>query len=144
MTERLVIGIDLGTTNSLAAVRAGKGARVLRDAEGDALVPSVVCFSEDGTTKVGSEARALHLVQPDRTVFSVKRLIGRSGDEVDREANLLPYPVRRGERDLARVHIDGRDWSPEEISALILQKLKQTAEAALGQAVEATVITVPA
>ena len=144
MTERLVIGIDLGTTNSLAAIRAGQGARVLRDAQGNALIPSVVCFAEDGSTKVGSEARALRLVHPDRTVFSIKRLIGRAGEEVDREAGLLPYPVRRGERDLARVHIDERDYSPEEISALILRELKQTAEAALGQDVEAAVITVPA
>ena len=99
---RLVIGIDLGTTNSLAAIRAGRGARVLRDKDGEPLIPSIVCFHPDGRTIVGREAKALRLSFPERTVFSAKRLIGRAGTEVDREARLLPYRVHRGERDLAR------------------------------------------
>ncbi|MGE3173233.1 MAG: Fe-S protein assembly chaperone HscA [Planctomycetota bacterium] len=144
MSGRLVLGIDLGTTNSLAAVRAGKDARVLRDAAGEALIPSVVCFHPDGRTLVGRAARELRLQHPDRTVFSVKRLIGRAGDEVDTEARHLPFRVVRGDRDLARVRIDDRDWAPEQIAALVLREVKQTAERALDQSVEAAVITVPA
>ena len=141
---RLVIGIDLGTTNSLCAIRAGKGARVLRDRDGEPLLPSVVCFHPDGRTIVGREAKALRLSFPERTVFSVKRLIGRAGEEVDAEARILPYPVQQGERGLARVRIGQEEWSPEQISALILRAVKATAEQALGQEVTAAVITVPA
>ena len=141
---RLVVGIDLGTTNSLCAIRAGKGARVLRDRDGEPLIPSVVCFHPDGRTIVGREAKALRLSFPERTVFSVKRLIGRAGEEVDTEARILPYPVQQGERGLARVRIGQEEWSPEQISALILRSVKATAEQALGQEVTAAVITVPA
>ena len=141
---RLVIGIDLGTTNSLAAIRAGKGARVLRDADGEALIPSVVCYHPDGRTIVGRAAKALRLEFPDRTVFSSKRLIGRAGPEIDREAELLPYHVHRGERDLARIAIAGRDLAPEQVAAVVLGEVKATAEQALGQRVDAAVITVPA
>ncbi|MEQ1631238.1 MAG: Fe-S protein assembly chaperone HscA [Planctomycetota bacterium] len=141
---RLVIGIDLGTTNSLAAIRAGKGARVLRDKDGEPLVPSVVCFHPDGRTIVGREAKALRLTFPDRTVFSAKRLIGRAGAEVDREAKLLPYRVHRGDRDLARIAVGDRDHAPEQIAALVLREVKATAERALGLPVSAAVITVPA
>jgi Fe-S protein assembly chaperone HscA len=139
-----VVGIDLGTTNSLCAIRAGKGARVLRDRDGEPLIPSVVCFHPDGRTIVGREAKALRLSFPERTVFSVKRLIGRAGEEVDTEARILPYPVQQGERGLARVRIGQEEWSPEQISALILRSVKATAEQALGQEVTAAVITVPA
>ena len=141
---RLVVGIDLGTTNSLAAIRAGKGARVLRDRDGEPLVPSMVCFHPDGRTLVGREARALRLEFPDRTVFSVKRLIGRSASEVAAEARRLPYRVVAGERDLPRIQIGDASWSPEAISARILQQVKTTAEQALGQPVQAAVVTVPA
>ncbi len=144
MSGRLVVGIDLGTTNSLAAIRAGKGARVLRNQRGEPLVPSVVCFEPDGRITVGRAAKELRLRYPDRTVFSAKRLIGRAGDEVDREAKLLPYHVHRGERELARIRIGDRDWSPEQVSALVLREVKATAELALGQPVDAAVITVPA
>jgi molecular chaperone DnaK (HSP70) len=148
-TNRLVVGIDLGTTNSLAAIRAGRGARVLRDRDGEALIPSVVCFLPDGSALVGRAAKALRLQYPDRTVFSVKRLIGRAGTEVDAESRLLPYRVVRGERDLARIRIGDaagghRDWSPEQVSALVLRKVRDTAAQALGQPVDAAVITVPA
>ena len=141
---RLVLGIDLGTTNSLAALRAGKGARVLRDRDGEPLVPSVVCFHPDGRTIVGRDAKALRLDFPERTVFSVKRLIGRSAAEVQQEAARLPYRVVAAERGLPRVQIGDQPWTPEAISALILQQVKATAEQALGQPVREAVVTVPA
>ncbi|MBK8096845.1 MAG: Fe-S protein assembly chaperone HscA [Planctomycetes bacterium] len=140
----LVIGIDLGTTNSLAAIRAGRGARVLRDQHAQALIPSVCCWLPDGSTIVGAEAKALRLQHPDRTVFSIKRLIGRSGQEVQAEAAQLPYRVEIADRGLPRVRIGDRTFSPEEISALILRQVKATAEQALGQSVQQAVITVPA
>jgi molecular chaperone DnaK len=141
---RLVVGIDLGTTNSLCAIRAGQEVRVLRDQYGQALTPSVVCFSADGRTLVGREARNERLHQPDRTVFSIKRLVGRAGDEVDAEAERLPYRVRRGQRDLARVHVGGDVYAPEQVSALILREVRRIAEETLAHPVEAAVITVPA
>ncbi|MFN6193650.1 MAG: Fe-S protein assembly chaperone HscA, partial [Planctomycetota bacterium] len=141
---RLVLGIDLGTTNSLAAVRAGKGARVLRDRDGEPLVPSVVCFHPDGRTIVGRDAPALRLDVPERPVFSVTRLIGRSAAEVQQEAARLPYRVVAGDRGLPRVQVGDQPWTPEAISALILQQVKATAEQALGQPVREAVVTVPA
>ena len=140
----LVIGIDLGTTNSLAAVRAGKAPRVLRDQGADPLTPSMVCLHPDGRALVGHEAKALRLEHPDRTVFSVKRLIGRSVTECADDLADLPYPVVAGERDLPRVRVDDRELSPEAISAMVLSKLKETAEQALGQQVRDAVVTVPA
>src|SRR5689334_24043605 len=110
---RLVVGIDLGTTNSLAAVRGKKGAHVLRDRDGEALIPSVVCFHPDGRTIVGRAAKALRLQFPDRTVFSVKRLIGRSAGELERESRHLPYRIVAGERDLLRVVVGDKQWTPE-------------------------------
>ena len=141
---RLVLGIDLGTTNSLAAVRAGKGARVLRDRDGEPLTPSVVCLHPDGRTIVGRDAKSLRLDFPERTVFSIKRLIGRSAAEVQQEATRLPYRVVAGDRGLPRVQIGDQQWTPEAISALILQQVKATAEQALGQVVREAVVTVPA
>jgi Fe-S protein assembly chaperone HscA len=142
--ERLVVGIDLGTTNSLAAAMTRKGPRVLRDHDGEALIPSVVAFEHDGSTRVGRGAKARALELPDRTIHSIKRLIGRAGAEVDAEARQLPYRVRRGPRDLARVLVDGREYSPEEISAIILRSVQAQASAALGRPVTEAVITVPA
>jgi molecular chaperone DnaK (HSP70) len=142
--SRLVVGIDLGTTNSLAAIRAGKGARVLRDRDGEALIPSVVCFHPDGRTIVGRAGKALRLEQPTRTVFSVKRLIGRSARECAAEAQSLPYPVVAGDRDLPLIQAGERRLSPEAVSALILEEVKATAEQALGQPVREAVVTVPA
>jgi Fe-S protein assembly chaperone HscA len=141
---RIVVGIDLGTTNSLAAVRTGKQARVLRDQQGEPLIPSVVCFHPDGHTLVGRAAKALRLQHPERTVFSAKRLIGRSASECRADARNLPYRVVAGERDLVRVQIGAHQWSPEAISALVLQQVKHTAEQALGQPIRDAVITVPA
>ncbi|MBL8731780.1 MAG: Fe-S protein assembly chaperone HscA [Planctomycetes bacterium] len=141
---RLVVGIDLGTTNSLVAVRAGKGARVLRDQAGEALVPSVVCFHPERGLLVGREAKAERLACPDRTVFSIKRLVGRSASEVAAEANSLPYRVVAGERDLPRIVVGDRQLSPEAISAMVLQRVRGIAEAALGTPVQKAVVTVPA
>lgn len=140
----VVIGIDLGTTNSTAAVMTAKGPVVLRDQDGSALLPSVVTFLEGGGTLVGREARAMILDNPERTVFSIKRLIGRAGPEVAEESERLPYPVVQGDRGLARVRLDGRDHSPEEISALILRKVHEIAEQALSESITGAVITVPA
>ena len=142
--RRLVIGIDLGTTNSLAAVRAGKEPHVLRDRDADPLTPSMVCFHPDGRTLVGHEAKALRLEHPDRTVFSVKRLIGRAHAESAADAAGLPFPVVAGERGLPRIRVGQKLWSPEAISALVLRRIKETAEQALGQPVHDAVVTVPA
>ncbi len=142
-SERVVLGIDLGTTNSLAAVMGRKAPLVLRDADGEALVPSVVCFA-DARVRVGREAKALALQHPEQTVHSIKRLIGRAGSELDDDVKSLPYQVARGERGLPRMRFHGKDWSPEAISALILQKVKAVAEAALGRSVRQAVVTVPA
>ena len=141
---RLVIGIDLGTTNSLAAVRAGETPHILRDQGADPLTPSMVCFHPDGRTLVGQAAKDLRLQHPDRTVFSVKRLIGRSASESGKDIAELPYPVTASDRDLPRIRVGSHDHSPEAISALVLKELKQTAEQALGQPVAEAVVTVPA
>lgn len=140
----IVLGIDLGTTNSLAAAMTPHGPKVLRDMDGEALIPSVVTYLPDGSVLVGREARAVALEQPERTVFSVKRLVGRSGDEVSSEAQRLPYSVVQGDRGLARVEIDGRQLSPEEISAEVLRKVADTAKRALASDIDGAVITVPA
>ncbi len=141
---RLVLGIDLGTTNSLAAVHGKSGPKLIRDADGEALIPSVVTLLEDGNTMVGKQARHMMLTQPERSVYSVKRLIGRAGPEVETLAEHLAYPVVLGDRGLARIQVDGKNYSPEQISAMILGYVKQTAEAALDLPVQDVVITVPA
>ncbi|MGE0145239.1 MAG: Fe-S protein assembly chaperone HscA [Planctomycetota bacterium] len=143
-SPRLVVGIDLGTTNSLVAVVGKRGAHVLRDRDGTALIPSIVAWPTDAEPVVGEAAGALALDLPDRTVHSVKRLIGRAGDEVTREAANLPYRVELGERGLARVRIGSQSFAPEQISALILREVRARAESALGERVDAAVVTVPA
>jgi len=142
--DHLVVGIDVGTTNSIVAVLTDHGPKVIRDRDGSPLIPSMVTILEDGQQLVGSEARAVMLDHPDRTIYSVKRLIGRAGPEVDAEAKRLPYPVHQGERGLARIPIDGRDWSPEEITAIVIARVKQVCESALGTPIKDAVITVPA
>jgi molecular chaperone DnaK (HSP70) len=142
--EDIVLGIDLGTTNSLAAVLGKDGPRVLRDRDGDPIVPSVVTIMADGTFLVGKVARDRALELPERTIYSVKRLVGRAGEEVDAESKRLAYTIRQGDRGLARVVVDGKEYSPEEISAEILKKVKTTAEAALSAEIRRVVITVPA
>jgi molecular chaperone DnaK (HSP70) len=142
--SRLVVGIDLGTTNSLVAVVGKRGPHVLRDRDGTALIPSIVAWPTAGDPVVGEAAAALALDLPDRTVHSVKRLIGRAGEEVAREAANLPYRVELGERGLARVRIGSSSLAPEQVSALILREVRARAEAALGEHVDAAVVTVPA
>lgn len=141
-----IIGIDLGTTNSLVAVADDHGPRILNDAGGHAIVPSVVRFPEGsaGEPIIGREARA-HLVEfPAETVYSVKRLMGKSVTDVTGDLEYLGYQVVQGEHDTARVRIGDRIISPQEVSALILQKLREVAENALGHQVREAVITVPA
>lgn len=142
--REVVIGIDLGTTNSLAAIQSREGPRVLTDSAGQALIPSVVSF-EDGNYVVGESARARAVANPRRTVYSVKRLMGRGIEDIADERTRLPYEIVDSEQSkLVRVRIDDKDYTPQEISALILTEVKQRAEAALGTPVEKAVITVPA
>jgi len=139
-----VIGIDLGTTNSLAAVMGKDGPRVLFEADGDPLIPSVVSF-QDGGHVVGRKARAMAILNPRRTVYSIKRLMGRGYEEISAEREMLPYRIVPSDQaKLVLVEIDGRRYTPQEISALILRQVRETAERALGVPVEKAVITVPA
>ena len=141
-----VIGIDLGTTNSVVAVMEGGEPTVITNAEGNRTTPSVVAFSDSGERLVGQIARRQAVTNPENTIFSIKRLIGHSyGDEeVDKAKNLLPYQVVKAEGGAAWVESQGKQYSPPEISAFTLQKMKQTAEDYLGEAVSDAVITVPA
>ncbi len=140
-----VIGIDLGTTNSVVAVMEGGEPVVIPSAEGGRLTPSVVAFARDGERLVGQVAKRQAITNPENTVFSIKRFMGRSYAEVaETEAKRAPYRVVAGPSGEARVRIGDRDWTPQEISAMILQKLKADAEAYLGEKVEQAVITVPA
>jgi Fe-S protein assembly chaperone HscA len=140
-----IIGIDLGTTNSLAAIMGKDGPRVLPDKDGEALIPSVVSFLDGGRHVVGREARAMAILNPRRTVYSVKRLMGRGYEDVAAERAMLPYAIVPSDHaKLVLVDIDGRKMSPQEISALVLSKVRAVAEGALGQKAERAVITVPA
>ncbi|MGC8875384.1 MAG: Hsp70 family protein, partial [Chloroflexia bacterium] len=138
-----IVGIDLGTTNSVIAVMEGGEVTVIPNAEGSRLTPSVVAFTKNGERLVGQIARRQAITNPENTVFSIKRFMGRSYDEVAREREMVPYRVVRGSRGDARVYIPqaGREFTPQEISAMILQKLKQDAEAYLGEPVTKAVIT---
>jgi len=139
-----IIGIDLGTTNSVVAVMEGSEPVVIPNAEGSRITPSVVAFTKSGERLVGQIAKRQAITNPERTVFSIKRFMGRRYDEVGREIEEVPYKVVRGKNDTVRVEIDGRQYTPQEISAMILQKMKQTAEDYLGEKVTEAVITVPA
>lgn len=139
-----IIGIDLGTTNSCVAVMEGNEPAVIANAEGGRTTPSVVAFSKGGERLVGQAAKRQAVTNAQNTVFSIKRFMGRFHDEVNEEMRLVPYKVVKGENNTARVDIGGRIYSPPEISAMILQKMKQTAEDYLGQKVSEAVITVPA
>jgi molecular chaperone DnaK len=141
-----VIGIDLGTTNSCVAVMEGKTPRVIENAEGMRTTPSIVAFSEDGERLTGQPAKRQAVTNPERTFFAVKRLIGRRYDDpmVEKDKKLVPYKIVRASNGDAWVEADGKTYSPSQISAFILQKMKETAEAHLGQKVEQAVITVPA
>ncbi|MFN8110759.1 MAG: molecular chaperone DnaK [Thermoleophilia bacterium] len=138
------IGIDLGTTNSCMAVLTGGEPEVIPNAEGGRTTPSVVGFSKTGERLVGTVAKRQAVTNPENTVFSVKRFMGRKFAEVDEEMKIVPYEVVRGPNGDARIHADGKEQSPPEVSAMILQKLKSDAEAFLGEPVTDAVITVPA
>ena len=139
-----VIGIDLGTTNSVVAVMEGDEPDVIENAEGSRTTPSVVAYKDDGERLVGAPAKRQAITNPERTVSSIKRFMGRFYDEVEDEIEEVPYTIVRGDNDTARVKIGDREYTPQEISAVVLQKLKQTAEEYLGQEVTDAVITVPA
>ncbi|RMF64107.1 MAG: molecular chaperone DnaK [Calditrichaeota bacterium] len=139
-----IIGIDLGTTNSCVAVMEGGEPVVIPNAEGARTTPSIVAFSKTGERLVGQVAKRQAITNPENTIFSIKRFMGRRYNEVTREIEEVPYKVVRGANDVAKVKIQDKEYSPQEISAMILQKMKQTAEDYLGQKVTAAVITVPA
>ncbi len=139
-----IIGIDLGTTNSCVAVMEGNEPTVIINGEGKRTTPSVVAFADNGERKIGDPAKRQAITNPQKTIFSIKRLMGEPFDRVQQEVKRLPYKVVRGDNNTARVDIDGRLYSPQEISAMILQKMKKTAEDYLGQEVTEAVITVPA
>ena len=138
------IGIDLGTTNSCMAVLEGGEPTVIANAEGGRTTPSVVGFAKDGQRLVGSPARRQQVTNPQNTIFSIKRFMGRKYDEVSEEMKIVPYEVVKGPNDDVRVKAGGKEYAPPEISAMILQKLKTDAEAYLGETVTDAVITVPA
>src|SRR6201994_4450207 len=141
-----VIGIDLGTTNSCVAVMDGKNAKVIENAEGMRTTPSIVAFSDDGERLVGQPAKRQAVTNPERTFFAVKRLIGRRYDDpmVEKDKGLVPYKIVKAGNGDAWVEADSKTYSPSQVSAFILQKMKETAEAHLGTKVDQAVITVPA
>ena len=139
-----IIGIDLGTTNSCVAVLEGNEPVVIANSEGKRTTPSVVAFVEGGERKVGDPAKRQAITNPTNTIYSIKRLMGERYSEIEGETKRLPYKVVKGENDTARVEVNGRQYSPQEISAMTLQKMKQTAEDYLGEPVTEAVITVPA
>jgi molecular chaperone DnaK len=139
-----IIGIDLGTTNSCVAVMEGNQPTIIINNEGERTTPSIVAFTKEGERKVGAPAKRQAITNPQNTVSSIKRFMGETYDRVSKEVSRMPYKVVRGENNTPRVDIDGRMYSPQEISAIILQKMKKTAEDYLRQDVTGAVITVPA
>ena len=141
-----VIGIDLGTTNSCVAVMEGSAPKVIENSEGARTTPSIVAFTDDGERLVGQPAKRQAVTNPERTIFAIKRLIGRQFDDPisKKDMSLVPYKIVRGPNGDAWVNVDGKQYSPSQISAFILQKMKETAEAHLGGPVTQAVITVPA
>ena len=139
-----IIGIDLGTTNSCVAVMEGNEPTVIINNEGQRTTPSVVAFTDGGERKIGNPAKRQAITNPHKTIFSIKRFMGEKYDQVTADIARVPYKVVKGENNTPRVDIDGRLYSPQEISAMILQKMKKTAEEYLGQEVTEAVITVPA
>ena len=139
-----IIGIDLGTTNSCVSVMEGNEPVVIPNAEGKRTTPSVIAFVEGGEIKVGDPAKRQAVTNPTKTVYSIKRFMGNKYSESQKEADRVPYTVKKGDNDTPRVDIDGRLYTPQELSAMILQKMKKTAEDYLGNSVTEAVITVPA
>jgi molecular chaperone DnaK len=144
MAEEKIIGIDLGTTNSVVAVMEGGEVKVIANQEGNRITPSVVAFTDKGDRLVGDPAKRQAVTNPRRTVYSIKRFMGRRVSEVKGEEKLVPYKVLGGPEETAKVDIDGKSYTPPEISAMILRKLKESAENYLGHTVRKAVITVPA
>jgi len=139
-----IIGIDLGTTNSCVAVMEGNEPVVIPNSEGKRTTPSIVAFIDNGERKVGDPAKRQAITNPTKTIYSIKRFMGEDFGEVTKEISRMPYTVERGDNNTPRVKIDDRFYSPQEISAMVLQKMKKTAEDYLGQEVTEAVITVPA
>src|SRR5213595_2861397 len=139
-----IIGIDLGTTNSVVAVMEGDQPKVLINSAGSRLTPSVVGFTEKGERLVGQVAKHQQVTNPKNTVFSIKRFMGRRHNEVAQEEKMVPYEIIGGPEEMVKVKVRGKEYTPEQISAMILQDLKKTAEAYLGETVTDAVITVPA
>ena len=141
-----IIGIDLGTTNSCVAVMDGKTSHIIENAEGMRTTPSIVAFTKDGERLVGQPAKRQSVTNPENTIFAVKRLVGRRYDDpmVEKDKGLVPYKIVKASNGDAWVEADGKTYSPSQVSAFILQKMKETAEAHLGQKVDQAVITVPA
>lgn len=141
-----VIGIDLGTTNSCVAIMEGSQTKVIENAEGGRTTPSVVAFSKEGEILVGQPAKRQAVTNPENTIFAIKRLIGRRYDDpmVEKDKKLVPYKIVRADNGDAWVEVQGKKYSPSQISSYILVKMKETAEAYLGEKVEKAVITVPA
>ncbi|MBN4082952.1 Hsp70 family protein, partial [bacterium AH-315-A23] len=139
-----IIGIDLGTTNSCVSVMEGNEPVVIPNAEGKRTTPSIVAFIEGGERKVGDPAKRQAVTNPLKTIYSIKRFMGNKYSESKMEAERVPYKVVKGDNDTPRVDIDGRLYTPQEISAMILQKMKKTAEDYLGTEVTEAVVTVPA
>ena len=139
-----IIGIDLGTTNSCVAVMEGKEPVVIPNDEGRRTTPSVLAFLDNGERKVGDPAKRQAITNPLKTISSIKRFMGRRFSELGTDANRMAYSVVKGDNDTVRVDIEGKKYSPQELSAMVLQKMKKTAEDFLGQEVTEAVITVPA
>jgi molecular chaperone DnaK len=144
MAEEKIIGIDLGTTNSVVAVMEGNEVKVIANQDGNRLTPSVVAFTDKGDRLVGDPAKRQAVTNPRRTVYSIKRFMGRRRKEVSGEEKLVPYKITGGADEPVKVDIDNKFYTPPEVSAMILRKLKEAAEAYLGQTVRKAVITVPA
>ena len=139
-----IIGIDLGTTNSCVSVMEGNEPVVIPNSEGKRTTPSIVAFIEGGERKIGDPAKRQAITNPTKTVYSIKRFMGSKFSEVEKELGRVPYKVVKGDNDTPRVKIDDRMYTPQEISAMVLQKMKKTAEDYLGTTVSEAVITVPA
>ena len=139
-----IIGIDLGTTNSCVSVMEGKDPVVIANAEGKRTTPSIVAFAEDGERKIGDPAKRQAVTNPKKTIYSIKRYMGEHFSHLSQEDKNVPYELVKGANDTVKVKIDDREYTPQEISAMILQKMKKTAEDYLGQEVTRAVITVPA
>ena len=139
-----IIGIDLGTTNSCVAVMEGSNPTIITNSEGDRTTPSVVSFSDNGERLIGVSAKNQAVTNPTNTIFSVKRFIGRQYSEIQKDIKELPYIIKKGSSQKIKIEISDKSYTPPEISAMILQKMKQTAEDHLGHEVTEAVITVPA